>query len=135
MPAISLLTGVLEEESAPSAQAKKPLSRKYVDAIMGVVSEVMSSSAVAESSLQYEADDEDKRRKRKLRLDALPKGRIKDDETAEAVTLQHGKMPKKIWMQVSKSSTDRFGLTLFSRWAASLTDGAPLWCRTTATRS
>jgi len=102
---------------------------------MGVVSEVMSSSAVAESSLQYEADDEDKRRKRKLRLDALPKGRIKDDETAEAVTLQHGKMPKKIWMQVSKSSTDRFGLTLFSRWAASLTDGAPLCCRTTATRS
>ena len=61
---------------------------------MGVVSEVMSSSAVAESSLQYEADDEDKRRKRKLRLDALPKGYIKDDETAEAGTLQHGKMPK-----------------------------------------
>ena len=135
MPAISLLTGVLEEESAPSAQAKKPLSRKYVDAIMGVVSEVMSSSAVAESSLQYEADDEDKRRKRKLRLDALPKGRIKDDETAEAVTLQHGKMPKKIWMQVNKSSTDRFGLTVFSRWAASLTDAPPLRCRTTATRS
>ena len=103
-----MLTGVLEEESAPSAQAKKPLSRKYGDAIMGVVSEVMSSSAVAESSLQYEADDEDKRRKRQLRLDALPKGRIKDDETAEAVTLQHGKMPKKIWRQVSKSSTDRF---------------------------
>ena len=73
---------------------------------MGVVSEVMSSSAVAESSLQYEADDEDKRHKRKLRLDALPKGRIKDNETAEAVTLQHGKMPKKIWMQVSKSSTE-----------------------------